>query len=246
MLIERADGPPVPVRVYHPTAPAQQLGAIVWYHGGGWVIGDLDGFDHVARELCEVSGQVVVSVDYRLAPEHPYPAGPDDAETALRWVAGDGAAHLGIDAGRVAVGGDSAGGQLAVLAALRAPGLAVAQLLVYPALDPELASDSYRDFADGPMLTTAEMDLCWKAYAGAAPRADLALPGLAGAPPAWIAVAAHDPLRDDGLQYAAALRAAGVDAQSVIYDDMTHGFLRWGGVVERAHELIAWLASARY
>ena len=157
LLVRRPDAPPVPVRVYRPTRPAHQLGAILWFHGGGWVVGDLDGFDHVARELCEVSGQVVVSVDYRLAPEHPFPAAVDDARLVLRWACGDGAPALGIDPRRVAVGGDSAGGQLAAQAALREPGLAAVQLLVYPALDPRMASEAYREFAAGPLVTAARL-----------------------------------------------------------------------------------------
>ncbi len=150
LLAERPGLPPVPVRAYHPTRPAAALGAIVWFHGGGWVIGDLDGFDHVARELCEASGQLVVSVDYRLAPEHPFPAPAQDAEDALRWAAGPGADLLGHDPARIVVGGDSAGGQLAALAALRAPGLARRQLLVYPALDPAMDSPAYRGIRAGP------------------------------------------------------------------------------------------------
>ena len=244
VLIERPQAPPVPVRVYRPTGPADPLGAIVWCHGGGWVVGDLDGIDHVARELCEVSGHVVVSVDYRLAPEHPYPAAADDARLVLRWACGAGAPGLGIDPRRVAVGGDSAGGQLAAQAALQEPGLAAAQLLVYPALDPRMTTASYREFAAGPWVTAAEMAYYWTAYAGGGPADALRLPALAGAPPAWIAVAAHDPLRDDGVEYAAALRGAGVETHVVVYEDMTHSFLRWGGVVDRAHELIAWLAAA--
>jgi len=246
LLIERADAPPVRVRVYRSTAAgASPLGAIVWHHGGGWVMGDLDGFDHVARELCEVAGRVVVSVDYRLAPEHPFPAAVDDARAALRFVAGAGAEELGVDPGRVAVGGDSAGGLLATQAALLEPGLATAQLLVYPALDPLMTGAAYREFEAGPGLAAAQMAAFWAAFHGDAPPETLALPAVtAGAPPAWIAIAAHDPLRDDGLAYAAALREAGVQAQVAVYDDMTHGFLRWGGVVDRAHELIAWLAAA--
>lgn len=246
LLIERDGAPPLPVRAYVPAPPDASSGAIVWFHGGGWVIGDLDGFDHVARELCVRSGSVVASVDYRLAPEHPFPAAAQDAEDALRWAAGAGARILGHDAARIAVGGDSAGGQLAALAALRAPGLARGQLLAYPALDPEMASAAYREFAEGPLLTAAEMALCWRAYLGGTEpgAADVLRRGdLRGAPPARIAVAAHDPLRDDGLAYAAALEAAGVPVQVQVYDDMAHGFLRWGGAVDRAHDLIAWLAA---
>ncbi len=244
VLIAHDGAPPVPVRVYLPTAPADPLGVIIWNHGGGWVIGNVEGFDLVARELCEVARHVVVSVDYRLAPEHPFPAPVDDAEAALRWVAGEGVARYGIDPARIVIGGDSAGGQIAAHAALRAPGLAATQLLVYPAMDPAMATESYRVFADAPMLTAAEMALCWHAYRGEKAAGELAVPAdLSGAPQARIALAAVDPLRDDGVGYAAALRRSGVDTQVVVYEDMTHGFLRWGGAVDRAHELIAWLAG---
>ena len=245
--IEREGLPDVPVRAYVPLHSAPAPGAVVWLHGGGWVIGDLDGFDHVARELCDRSGQVVVSVDYRLAPEHPFPAALEDARAALCWAAGPGAAALGLRPGRVAIGGDSAGGQLAALAALGDPGLVRAQLLVYPALDPLRGSAAYREFADDPMLSAEEMRRCWAAYLGAAAPGAAAVPGardLRGAPPAFLAIAAHDPLRDDGVAYASALREAGVDVTVEVYDDMTHGFLRWGGVVARAHELLARLAAA--
>lgn len=247
MVVDHPGGPAVPIRAYWPASPGPDRGAILWMHGGGWVIGDLDGFDHVARELCDASGQVVVSVDYRLAPEDPFPAAVEDVEAVLRWMTGPGAAELGHDRARVAIGGDSAGGQLAALAALRAPGLARTQMLVYPALDPRMGSPAYREFAAGPMLTAAEMALCWGAYLGGADPAGasvLAAGDLTGAPPTWIAIAAHDPLRDDGLMYARALEAAGVPVVVEAYDDMTHGFLRWGGAVDRAHELIAALAGA--
>lgn len=234
----------VPVRVYEPAAGDAEAGAILWHHGGGWVMGDLPGFDHVARELANASRRVVVSVDYRLAPEHPHPAAVEDAAAVLRWAVEEGAERFGFDAARVAVGGDSAGAQVAAAAALAAPGAAGEQLLVYPALDPEMGSASFREFEHGPMLTRAAMAACWGAYlAGAAgPVAPLDGRSLSGLPPARIALAGHDPLRDDGVRYAQALRDAGVDVELRIFDDMTHGFLRWGGVVDRAHELIGWLA----
>jgi len=244
-VTDAVDAGGVPVRVYEPAGRSADTGAIVWHHGGGWVIGDLDGFDHVARELANASGRAVVSVDYRLAPEHPHPAAEEDAAAALAWACGPGADRFGFDGARVAVGGDSAGAQVAVAAALREPGLACEQLLVYPALDPAMGSDAYRRFAGGPMLTAAAMAACWGAYLGGTPRPVAPLDGsdLSGLPPARIAIAGHDPLRDDGLRFAETLRSAGVEAEVRDYEDMTHGFLRWGGVVDRAHELIAWLAN---
>ncbi len=208
-------------------------------------MGDLDGFDHVARALANASGQIVISVDYRLAPEHPHPAAVDDGELAIRWAVGEGARHLGFDPERVSIGGDSAGGQVAVATALRIPEHVCAQLLVYPALDPRMDSEAYQQFATGPMLTAREMAACWGAYrAGGEPSQAPGGPALAALPPAWVGLAGHDPLRDDGLAYAETLWAAGVRAEVEVYQDMTHGFLRWGGAVDRAHELIAWLARA--
>ena len=236
----------IPGRAYWPRVPAEgPPGALVWFHGGGWCLGNLEGFDRVCRSLANAAGHAVVSVDYRLAPEHPYPAAVDDAVAALRWARGAGAAELGADPERIAVGGDSAGGQIAAEAALAArddglPGLR-AQLLVYPALDPSMGSEAYREFCDGPLLTATEMQFCWGAYLGGGDGYPgvLGREDLAGAPPALIAVAGHDPLRDDGLAYARALKAAGVTAHVEVYEDMAHGFLRWGGVVDRARELIA-------
>jgi acetyl esterase len=223
------------------------MGVLVWFHGGGWVVGDLDGFDRVARSMANAAGHVVVSVDYRLAPEHPFPAAVDDAELAVRWAAGDAAERLGYDPARRAVGGDSAGGQLAAAAAHRRPGRLRAQLLVYPALDPLMASASYGLFEQGPFLTRAQMEACWSAYLAGADgmRASaLAWGDYTHLPPAWIALAGVDPLRDDGAAYAELLRSFGVAAQVTAFEDMPHGFLRWGGVADRQRELVAWLGAA--
>jgi acetyl esterase len=231
-------------RAYWPRVPADALGTLIWLHGGGWYVGDIDGFDRVTRQLANASGAVCLSVAYRLAPEHLYPAAVEDARAAVAWAMGAGAQQLGTDAARVVVGGDSAGGNLAAVAARHARGALRAQLLVYPALDAAMAGDSYREFIDGPLFTTADMARCWSIYLGDG-RADddpdaspLAARDLRGVAPAYIAVADHDPLRDDGLRYAAALRAAGVPVVIDRYDDMVHGFLRWGGVVDRARGLI--------
>jgi acetyl esterase len=204
----------------------------------------VESFDRVTRQLANAAGAVCVSVDYRLAPEHPYPAAVDDARAAVAWAAGDGAQQLGTDRTRVVVGGDSAGGNLAAVAARHERASLRAQLLVYPALDATMSGDSHHEFGDGPMLRAGDIEHCWRTYLGdGADAADLdvsplAARDLAGLPPAYIAVAGHDVLRDDGLRYAEALRAAGVEVTLERYGDMVHGFLRWGGVVDRARELI--------
>jgi len=243
VVIPDADGGCLRARAYWPTVPADSLGVLIWLHGGGWFVGDVESFDRVTRQLANASGAICLSVDYRLAPEHRYPAAVEDARAAVRWAAGHGAAQLGIDPARVVVGGDSAGGNLAAVAARHERAIVRAQLLAYPALDASMTGDSYRAFADGPMLTPGDMAHCWDLYLGDADRDDpdaspLAARDLAGLPPAYVAVAGHDVLRDDGLRYAEALRAAGVEVTLDRYDDMVHSFLRWGGVVERARELI--------
>jgi acetyl esterase len=248
VVIPVADGGRMRARAYWPTVPAEALGVLVWLHGGGWYVGDIESFDRVTRQLANASGAVCLSAEYRLAPEHPYPAAVQDARAAVAWAAGAGARQLGTDTARVVVGGDSSGGNLAAVAARHERGALRAQLLAYPALDATMAGDSYRQFAEGLMLRAQDMRQCWDTYLADADRADpdvspLAADDLAGVPPAFIAVAGHDVLRDDGLRYAEALRAANVDVTVERYDDMVHSFLRWGGVVERARELIDALAE---
>jgi len=237
-------------RAYRPSATASPLGAIVWCHGGGWVMGDVEGFEHVCRALANAAGHVVVSVDYRLAPEHPFPAARDDAAAAVDWALGHGAAQLGYDPARVIVGGDSAGGNLAAVAARHHAERLAGLLLVYPATDAAMATGSYRDEAGADVggLTADAMARCFAAYlsdGGSAddPEISPLRADLTGLPPALVAVAEHDVLRDDGLAYAAALEQAGVPVEVLRYDDMVHGFLRWGGVVDRAAELIGAMGS---
>jgi len=237
----------VPARIYRPLVPAEgEPGCLLWLHGGGWIMGDLEGFDHVCRALANAGGHAVVSVDYRLAPEHPFPAGLADARSALAWACGEGAALLGHDPGRVAIGGDSAGGNLATVAAR--DGGARVQLLVYPVTDGALDTASHLAGTEGPLLTRGEMEACWAAYvppdARLGPDASplRAAPELlAAGPPALVVVCGFDVLRDEGIAYAERLGAAGVPTELVDFPDMVHGFLRWGGVVDRAGELIALL-----
>jgi acetyl esterase len=248
VVVPCEDGGRVAARAYWPAVPAERLGTIVWCHGGGWIVGDLDGFDRVARQLANAAGAVCVSLDYRLAPEDPYPAPMQDARAAVRWAVGHGARQLGADPERVLVGGDSAGGNLAAVAARHERASLRGQLLVYPVVDAAMTGASYREYVADPNLSAAAMAACWRAYLDGADGADpdaspLCAPNLAGVPAAYVAVAGHDVLRDDGLRYARALDAAGVPVRFERYDDMAHGFLRWGGVVDRARELIQALGT---
>ena len=242
----------IPVRIYTPEGSAP-FPVLVYFHGGGWVIGNLDTHDAVCRLLANRAGCLVVSVDYRLAPEDPYPAAAEDAYAATRWVAAH-AATLGGDAGRIAVGGDSAGGNLTAVVALMArdrggPPL-VHQLLVYPVTDAPGDNASYRDNGAGYLLTAEMMRWFWGHYtAGETSRRDAFLSplharDLRGLPPALVITAEFDPLRDEGEAYAERLRAAGVAVRCSRYPGMIHGFFGMTALLDRAREAIDEAASA--
>ena len=231
-------------RVYRPEGEGP-FPTVVFFHGGGWVIGDLDTHDNMARHICRGSGAVVLAVDYRLAPEHPFPAAADDAEAAARWVAG----HLDELGGdhRLAVAGDSAGGNLAAVVAqtLRDDGTPLAgQFLIYPAVDAEGDYPSRVENAKGYFLEKDTMDWFYGHYAGAwddarnARLSPLHHADLTGLPPAVIVTAEYDPLRDEGEAYGEALRAAGVKVQVQRYDGMIHGFFDMGTISPAAQKAI--------
>lgn len=234
------------VRIYRPPAAGDRPPVVVYFHGGGFAVGDLDTHDGTSREHAVGAGAVVVSVDYRLAPEHPYPAAVDDAWAATQWVAAHGD-ELGADPGRLAVAGDSAGGNLAAVIAQRArdadgPPIAF-QLLWYPATMWDLTLPSYTENADAPVLDTEAVVAFSRWYAPGADFADPP-PGLApgratdlsGLAPAYVAVAGHDPLRDEGARYAELLAAAGVPAELHHAPTLVHGYLGYSGVVPAATE----------
>jgi acetyl esterase len=247
VVVPTRDGASLRARVFTPLHAPDTQELLVWFHGGGWYVGDIETFDRVGRAFANASGAKVLLPEYRLAPEHRWPVPVDDASDVVAWAQGHGAEQLGVDAARISVGGDSAGGQLAVVAARRAAGAPLrAVLLAYPLLDPTMSSDAHRAFADGPMLTHADVERCWALYRTGAARDDdpdfgpLAASDWSGFPPTRVAVAALDPLRDDGLRLAERLP----DVQTRVYDGMVHGFLRWGGVVDATHDMIAWLSAA--
>jgi acetyl esterase len=250
-----AEGPhgPVPVRRYVPVAPdaAQPPPAVVFLHGGGWVCGSVAVYDSVARRLAAESGATVFSVDYRLAPEHPYPIPLDDCYAALTWVVTN-ASDLGVDGARVAIAGDSAGGNLSAAVALRArtdgPPLR-AQVLIYPVTDAACDNKSMVENGEGYLLTADSMRDMWSHYLGPDGDPDHAFASvtratdLSGLPPALVLTAEFDPLRDEGEHYASLLDAADVDTKLVRYDGMIHGFLGMREIVPAANEAMAEAAA---
>ncbi|MGE3962011.1 MAG: alpha/beta hydrolase [Dehalococcoidia bacterium] len=248
-----AAGPdgPIPVRIYWPS-DAADLPALVWYHGGGWTIGSIEGADPTCRRLCAMTGCVVVSVEYRLAPEHPFPAAVDDAYAIAVWAVQN-APRMNIDPARVALGGDSAGGNLAAVTCqlLRDRGgpTPAHQLLVYPVTDGACDTQSYIDNA--PYVLTPElMGWFYDCYLPAPldrlqPMASpLRAASLAGLPPATVITAEYDPLRDEGMAYADRLAEAGVPVEAKCYDGQIHTFFVNAHFFPAGMEAVEW-ASAR-
>ncbi len=244
-------GGAVPVRIYRPTADAP-LPVVVYFHGGGWVIGDIVSHDTACHRLAAGVPAVVISVDYRRAPEHPFPAAVDDCTAVTAWVA-EHAAGLGADAARLAVAGDSAGGNLATVVARRArdaggPTIAF-QLLIYPATDMTRSLPSHVENGAGYLLDTDTMTWFIHHYLGGAdPRqpdaSPLFVPDLTGLPPALVVTAGFDPLRDEGEAYAERLREAGVAATTSRYDGMIHGFYGLDRIIDAAGTATAETVSA--
>lgn len=237
-----ASGPAgdVPIRIYEP-GPGKDRPCLVYFHGGGWVIGDLDTHDGVCRKLAAGTDCVVIATDYRLAPEHACPAALDDCYATVEWAAAN-ATDLGIDPARIAVGGDSAGGHLSACVALRARDTAgpsiCYQLLVYPVTDTGFDTVSYEDNKEGYMLTKDSMEWFWNHYLSGSSLArtdpmvaPLQASSHANLPPACVITAEFDPLRDEGEAYGARLREAGVATEITRYDGMIHGFFTMSDVL---------------
>jgi acetyl esterase/lipase len=226
----------VPVRTFRPEGDGP-FPAVVYLHGGGWMMGTLDSYDSLLRALANASGAIVVGVEYRLAPEHRYPAALDDSLAAIRWAA----ANVGTP---LALVGDSAGGNLAAVAAQRLRGeLPIAlQVLVYPVIDANFETASYHEFSEGHGLSGASMQRFWRLYLdGADPSDPDASPingDLAAVAPAYVLTAEEDVLRDEGEAYAEALRGAGVPTELVRWPGTIHGFFRWLAVTPAAREAI--------
>ena len=244
---------PIPIRIYKPV-PSGTLPALIYFHGGGWVLGGLDSHDRECRALANLSGCAVIAVDYRLAPEHPFPAAVEDAYAATRYVA-EHAAEFGVDPQRIAIGGDSSGGNLAAVVTLiarekRGPKLAF-QLLVYPGVD---FTDDHRpsmiEFAEGHFLTRPLMDYFANHYVpkledrrrpDASP---LYATDFRGLPPALVITAECDLLRDQGELYAQKLREASVPVSLKRYDGMIHPFFSFGGILDDGRAAVTEAATA--
>lgn len=231
----------ISMRLYRPTSEAKS--AVLYFHGGGWVIGNLNTHDALCRQLAHDSESVVIAVDYRLAPENPYPAAIDDVVDAFRFCSAN-AANLGIDSKRLAVAGDSAGGNLAAAVCLRARDegwqqTIAAQVLIYPVIARDMTTSSYQDFAEGHLLTRGTMLWFWQQYLGTTdiertdcPYADLSGHDLTHLPPAFVATAEYDVLRSEGQEYAERLRQAGVLTEAHCYEGMLHAFVHNSRVFE--------------
>lgn len=243
--VEEVDADGVPCRLF---VPAGATAPLVFLHGGGFAFGDLDTHDAQSRRLANRTGRAVLAVDYRRPPEHPFPAAPDDVDTALRWLAHHGAG-LSLDPSRTVTVGDSAGGNLALVAALRNRDLVAACALVYPFVDPSTSGASYAATDGG--LTRGEAQWYWRQYA--ATPADLADPDLApylseelgAAPPTYVLVAEHDVLADEDRELARRIEAAGGAVEVATFDGMIHGFWRHPELFDAAEEslvaLTGWL-----
>ncbi len=237
----------LPLRIYTPEG-RPPMGILLYFHGGGWVLGNLETHDGLCRNLAKGAGCVVIAVDYRLAPEHKFPAGLEDCYAATKW-AGENAAALGGDSSHIAVGGDSAGGTLATAVAILAhrrggPRLCF-QLLFYPAISSANDTPSQKEFADdGFVLSRGDMNWFWERYLNSPADAKnpLACPQaadakeLAALPPALVETASHDPLRDEGEAYAERMRKAGVSVVASRYDGVTHGFVSFSELLDKGKQ----------
>jgi acetyl esterase/lipase len=248
-------GSDIPLRIYTPRElkPAEKLPILIWYHGGGFVIGSLDTHDSACRMLANQADCLVVSVDYRLAPEHKFPAGVEDCQAAMKWVALH-AVEFGGDPARIAVGGDSAGGNLAAVMAILARDAAhpklVFQLLIYPCVAPEPETGSHHKFKEGYVLSRNSITWFYKQYLRNAKDAKdfrfapLIHDDLSNLPPSLILVAGYDPLRDEGIDYAKRLIEAGNRVSLTNYEGAVHGFFLMGGVLDASKRAVAESAAA--
>jgi acetyl esterase len=250
-LVEAKDHQ-IPIRIYNPYG-GSGLPAIIFFHGGWFFAGDLETHDRPLRALANAVGCIVVAVDYRLAPEHPFPAAIDDGSSVLKWIAGEGA-QFGIDADRLIIAGDSAGGTIAAVLARKVAGIrglhVLLQVLIYPVTDPSLRSESWQKFAAGPVITLDIALQAWKMYVPdpadreTADAAPILASDLAGSPEALVIVGEYDPLHDEGVAYASRLENAGVAVKISAYKGMPHGFFQMAGYIDEGKRAMEEVANA--
>lgn len=242
----------IPIRIYNPYG-GRGLPAILFFHGGWFIGGDLETHDRPLRALANAAGCIVVAVDYRLAPEHPFPAAIEDGVSVLQWVAREGA-QFGIDANRLIIAGDSAGGAIATVLARKVAGIqglhVLLQVLIYPVTDPSLGSTSWQKFANGPGITLEIALQAWHAYVPqpadrqSPDAAPILADDLADSPNALVIVGEYDPLHDEGIAYAARLEKAGVKVRTSDYRGMPHGFFQMAGYIDQGKQVMEEIASA--
>ncbi|HLX93497.1 MAG TPA: alpha/beta hydrolase [Puia sp.] len=242
----------IPVRIYRPSDNID-LPVILFFHGGWFVIGDLESHDALARLLTNACACVVIAVDYRLAPEHPFPAAIDDAYEALVWVSKN-SKKISVDSGRMAVAGDSAGGNIAAVVARKARENGLTQLryqaLIYPVTDSSFSTESWNEFAEGPVITKTNSQQAFSMYVASNKNlqnpdvAPVLAENLNGLPPAMVIIGQFDPLRDEGLAYAVKLIKAGVDVKLIHYHGMPHGFVQSADRIDAGKDAIAEIGNA--
>lgn len=242
----------IPVRIYNPYG-SSGLPAVIFFHGGWFFAGDLETHDRPLRALANAAGCMVVAVDYRLAPEHPFPAAIDDGISVLNWVATEGDRFC-IDPNRLIIAGDSAGGTIAAVLARKMAAIkglhVLLQVLIYPVTDPSLQSESWHKFADGPIITLDIALRAWhmyvpdQTYRQSADAAPILAGDLADSPNALVIVAEYDPLHDEGIAYATHLEKAGVQVRTRTYEGMPHGFFQMAGYIDEGKRVIEEIAAA--
>ncbi|WP_343532788.1 alpha/beta hydrolase [Pedobacter sp.] len=239
----------IPVRIYRPNGnESKKSSAIIYLHGGWFVSGSFETHDIIVRQLANATGAAVVFVDYRLAPENPFPAGLDDARSATEWII-DNADYLDLDKNKIGIIGDSAGGALSIGISTQLGHRLKFQVLIYPATDNNLNTESWEDYENGPIINKEEGIRAWKWYLSSPKdlQNQLAIPSLIkdfkNTPPTFILLAEHDPLRDEGQQLAENMKASGVRVKVLDYKEMVHGFMHMGAVLKETGEAVHQIAA---
>jgi len=239
----------IPIRIYRPNeSENEKSSAIIYLHGGWFISGSFETHDAIGRQLANAMGSAIVFVDYRLAPEHPFPAGFDDAQFATEWIINN-AEKLNLDKNKIGIIGDSAGGALAASVSTQLGDQLKFQVLIYPATDNKLNTQSWSVYENGPIINKEEGIRAWKWYLNnpSDQQNPLAIPSLIkdfkNTPPTFVLLAEHDPLRDEGQQLAENMKASGIEVETVVYKEMVHGFMHMGAVLRETKEAVQEIAT---